>query len=334
MQEWLYGEGAIFGTIGYYHTARIGTLGDFYTNVSVGKFFGYCIGYYLHTILMQNSLKGRIAIVEIGSEKGDLISDVAEFFAQFDAHLMLDFLTLEPLISLQNLQQNTFKTRNLNISCICDFNALKACNYDYILFLSNELLDAFACEILWHNTMAFINKETLKLTFKPASEEMLELADLFKISIGEIPMHAFSFAKNLADSAPKWLFLGFDYGDLKPRNAFSLRFYQNHTTENLFLDSTTKNYNQRLLKNFGLTDITYDVNFALWQEAFLCAGGKTWFLHRQNRTLVEMGLDKMCSWYIEKFGLESYMLQSGKLRTLISPGAFGERFFGFAFANF
>ncbi|TLD82882.1 hypothetical protein LS70_006215 [Helicobacter sp. MIT 11-5569] len=334
MQEWLYGDGAIFHTKGYYHSSCVGALGDFYTNVSVGKFFGYCIGYYLHTILMQSALKGRIAIVEIGSEKGDLIADVAEFFAQFDTHLALDFLTLEPLASLQNLQKHTFKTRGLNIDCISDFNALKACNYDCILFLSNELLDAFACELVWNETMAFIDKKTLELTFQPANKEVLELANLFGISIGEIPLHIFDFTKHLADSAPKWLFLGFDYGDLTPRNAFSLRFYQNHKTDNLFFDSTKQDYNKELLKNFGLADITYDVNFSLWKGAFLRSGGESWFIHRQNRALVEMGLDKMCSWYIEKFGLESYMRQSGKLRTLISPGSFGERFFGFVFANF
>lgn len=336
MQEWLYGDGVIFSKKGYYHTAHIGALGDFYTSVSVGKFFGYCIGYYLHTILLENVFKGKIAIVEIGSEKGDLITDVAEFFNIFYPKCVLDFATLEPLESLRNLQKQTFKKRNLNLTfeTFCDFTDLKQAQYTCVLFISNELLDAFACELVCNGTMAFVDKESLDLVFKPASQEVLELANAFKISIGEIPLQAFDFVKSLADSASKWLFLGFDYGDLEPRNAFSLRFYQNHTTENLFLDSTAQNYNKKLLKNFALMDMTYDVNFTLWQEAFLRCGGKAWLFHHQNRTLVEMGLDKMCALWIEKFGLESYMRQSGKLRTLISPGAFGERFFGFVFANF
>ena len=81
-------------------------------------------------------------------------------------------------------------------------------------------------------------------------------------------------------------------------------------------------------------DLTYDVNFTLWREAFLRVGGRECFLSRQNRALVDMGLDKVCEWYIAYFGLENYKTQSTKLRTLISPGAFGERFFGFCFANF
>ncbi|MCI5968351.1 SAM-dependent methyltransferase [Helicobacter sp.] len=336
MQEWLYGDGAVFGKKGYYQQARIGKDLDFYTNVSVGKFFGYCMGYYLHTILTQNALKGKIPVVEIGSEKGDLIADIAEFFSIFYPECALDFATLEPLESLRILQQETFKRRNPNLGfhTFCDFKALKNAQYDYILFVSNELLDAFACELIWNDKMAFIHKETLELTFESASKEVLELAKTFKITKGEIPLHAFGFVESLTNCASKWLFLSFDYGSLESRNAFSLRFYQKHTTENLFLDSTTQHYNKELLKNFALMDMTYDVNFTLWQEVFSRFKGKPWFIHHQNRALVEMGLDKMCSLYIEKFGLESYAQQSNKLRTLISPGAFGERFFGFVFANF
>ncbi|WP_299546377.1 SAM-dependent methyltransferase [uncultured Helicobacter sp.] len=331
MQEWLYGDGAIFGKEGYYKQARVGKDLDFYTNVSVGKFFGYTLGFYLYGLLEK--LKGRIALVEIGSEKGDLIADIAEFFNAFNPQCKLDFATLEPLIPLQSLQQNTFKTRNPNLKLhtFCNFKELKEAHYDCLLFVSNELLDAFACELVWQDSMAFVHKESLELTFAPISKEMLEIAEIFKITKGEIPLHALSFVKSLTNCASKWLFMGFDYGGLEPRNAFSLRFYQNHKTENLFLDSQTPN--QKLLKNFALMDMTYDVNFTLWQHIFSQFGGKTWLMHHQNRALVEMGLDKMCAWYIEKFGLETYMRQSGKLRTLISPGSFGERFFGFVFAN-
>lgn len=44
MQEWLYGEE------GYYRKVRVGKVGDFYTNVSVGKFLDshldfICLGF-------------------------------------------------------------------------------------------------------------------------------------------------------------------------------------------------------------------------------------------------------------------------------------------------
>lgn len=322
MQEWLY------GTQGYYRLLRVGKAGDFYTNVSVGKFFGFTLGFYLLEVL--KSLKGRIAIVEIGSEKGDLIADIAEFL-NLNAIDSAEFWTLEPLESLQEVQKKNFQTRiqkELRIATqLEDLGKL-----DVALFVNNELLDAFACELVFKGEMAFIEEK--KLVFKSASAEVLEFASAFNVEIGEIPLGAFNFVQNLSKVAPKWLFLGFDYGALSARNSFSLRLYSKHKTQNLFPNPTSKLCDSALLDLFGKVDLTYDVNFTLWREAFLRVGGRECFLLRQNRALVDMGLDKVCEWYIAYFGLENYKTQSTKLRTLISPGAFGERFFGFCFANF
>ena len=46
-----------------------------------------------------------------------------------------------------------------------------------------------------------------------------------------------------------------------------------------------------------------------------------------------MGLDKVGEWYIQNFGLESFMHHSPKIRTLIDPAFLGERFFGIGFAR-
>jgi len=322
MQEWLYGEN------GYYRAVRVGKKGDFYTNVSVGKFFGFTLGIYLQGIL--KSLKGRIAIIEIGSEKGDLIADIAEFLS-LNAVENVEFWTLEPLKTLQEVQKKNFQTRlqkELKTAlCLEDLDKL-----DVALFVSNELLDAFACELVFKGEMAFI--EGGELVFKEANAEVLELAKAFNVEIGEIPLGAFDFANQLSKVAPKWLFLSFDYGALEARNSFSLRLYLRHETHNFFLNPTSKLCDSALLNLFGQADLTYDVNFTLWKEAFLRTGAKECFLSHQNRALVDMGLDKMCEWYIAHFGLENYMAQSAKVRTLISPGSFGERFFGMCFANF
>ena len=343
MQEWLYGNGVkateIFGItcpVGYYRKARAGKDLDFYTNVSVGEFFGYTIGFYLHHSISK--LQGKIALIEIGSEKGDLITDIAEFFALFDKSLRVDFITLEPLESLQALQQQTWQKRGLEsqlLNC-ADFTELQALHYDYAFFVSNELLDAFPVELVMKDKMAFVSLENgnFTLIFKDMTPKVRDMAHAFSIEIGEIPLGAFNFAKDVASVAKNWRFLSFDYGSIDARNAFSLRLYHKHNTQNVFKDAKTGELNKESLLSFGTTDLTYDVHFGLWQKAFESACGKTLFLHRQNRALVDMGLDKMCEWYITHFGLQTYMQKSAKLRTLISPGAFGERFFGFCFGNF
>ncbi|MDD6055737.1 MAG: SAM-dependent methyltransferase [Helicobacter sp.] len=323
MQEWLYGEG------GYYKKARVGKCGDFYTSVSVGRFFGYCIGFYLSGIL--SGKKGRAAIVEIGAEKGDLIADIAEFFTLFENGLNCDFVTLEPFVSLQELQKERFKSRlGRELVCVGDFRILREKNYDFVIFVNNELLDAFPCELVCGDKMAFVKKVESKfyLEFQKASDEVLKVAKRLNLQKSEIPLSAFSFINSLASVAREWLFLGFDYGSLESRGEFSLRLYNNHKVESLFDKAQCR---AELLECFKKTDLTYDVNFSLWRAAFLRAGAKEIFLKHQNRALVDMGLDKACELYIEKFGLESYMKHTSKIRHLISPGGFGERFFGFCY---
>ncbi len=322
MQEWLYGEE------GYYRKARVGRAGDFYTNVSVGKFFGFTLGFYLRGILKAQ--KGRVAIIEIGSEKGDLIADIAEFLS-LHGREDTEFWTLEPLRELQGVQRDNFRQRlGIELQIATQLEDLRG--LEVALFVSNELLDAFACELVFKGEMAFVEGEGL--VFKKANTEILEIAQEFNVAIGEIPLGAFEFAESLSQVAPKWLFLGFDYGALGARNSFSLRLYTQHQTQNLFPNPISNLCDSTLLKLFGKVDLTYDVNFALWRKAFLRVGGREYFLCVQNRALVDMGLDKMCEWYIAHFGLEHYMTQSSKIRTLISPGALGERFFGMCFANF
>lgn len=315
MQEWLYGEN------GYYRTLRVGKEGDFYTSVSVSAFFGYSIANYLLEFL-QNRPNQRIAIVEIGAERGNLISDVA-FYLRHKNHLKnVEFATLEPLQDLYSIQKDTFKSvcEGLELKIFNAFADLKKESFDFIIFISNELLDAFACELYCEGKIAFV--EDFRLQFLPQKE-----AD--SSFIGEIPVGACEFIKELEDCAKEWLFITFDYGGKQKRGEFSLRFYREHTTQNLF-----KNYKEQdfdLKENFGKWDITYDVDFSFWEKEFLKAGAKELFFGRQNRVLVDFGLDQVGQWYIHTFGLESFMKQSSKIRTLIEPALLGERFFGVGF---
>ncbi|WP_158654859.1 SAM-dependent methyltransferase [Helicobacter mesocricetorum] len=327
MQEWLYGEG------GYYRSLRIGKEGDFYTSVSVSEFFGYTLAYYLQQQL--NLLPNqKIAIIEIGAERGNLISDIAFFLQEnYKDFKKIDFLILEPLKPLHNIQKQNFlqKIDSKEPFIVEDFQAIKSLHYDFIFYCSNELLDAFPCELYHQEQMAFIENDTLRFQKAPAPIE--QIARKFNLQISEIPLGVEEFIKNCDDCAKNWMFLTFDYGSLESRNEFSLRFFEKHTTKNLFISPKSTEYDKSFLESFGQYDITYDVNFAIWNSHFQSIGAKKLFCHRQNRALVDMGLDKVGEWYIAKYGLESFMKNSSKIRTLIEPGLLGERFFGMAFVK-
>lgn len=326
MQEWLYGKE------GYYRKMRVGKARDFYTSVSVSAFFGYCIGHFFSQKITQCQKvnpASKIAIVEIGAERGNLVADIA-FYLEKQAIPKLNYRIIEPLEELHLIQAQTFKERlkeqnpSPSFEISSDFQSLKA--YDIIFFVANELLDAFACELYFHNEMAYIKDS--KLEFYPATPQVIDIAKDLNLTIGEIPLQAQSFAKSLSGCAKKWLFLTFDYGSIEPRGEFSLRFYRNHQTQNLFSNPTSKDCQNDFLNGFGKWDITYDVVFSLWDRIFSSQKAQCAFLHRQNRALVDMGLDKVGEWYINCFGIDNFMQESSKIRTLISPSLLGERFFG------
>ena len=328
MQEWLYGEK------GYYQNHRVGKEGDFYTSVSVSFFFGYCIANFIKNFLSQSLklLPNKIAIVEIGADRGYLISDIANFLAHFTLFEKLHFCTIEPLKNLQNTQKSTFaKSQNTPLITFNSLQELKECGYDFIFFVSNELFDSFACELFFKGEMAYIQNNSL--IFKPAPEVILQTAQIMNIEIGEIPPKLPEFIDSLSLCAKSFAFLTFDYGNLHPRNAFSLRLYHNHTTDNFFSNPTSKAYQTHLLESFGKSDLTYEVNFSYLKILFSKIGAKEIFFGRQNKILVDMGLDQVGEWYIQNFGLESFMRLSPKIRTLIDPEILGERFLGILFAR-
>lgn len=317
MQEWLYGQN------GYYRHNKIGVNGDFYTSTSVSDVFGYSIANYISRLVTHNT-----AIVEIGANTGVLITSIAYFLNNHN--IEATYITLEPLEELSKIQQNTFKNliKTKELITTGNFETLK--QYNNIIFVSNELFDAFPCEIYDNGNMAFI--ENGKLVFKKATDTIEQTAKKFNIKRGEIPILC-DFLKNL-ESLQKWHFISFDYGLFERRNEFTIRFYKNHKTRNLFLAPTTREYNHDFIHDFGQCDITYEVNFEILKDFFLDLKAKEILFGRQNRILVDMGLDIACNWYIEHFGFGAYTKESAKIRTLIDPSFLGERFFGFCYHKY
>ncbi len=120
MQEWLYGKK------GYYRKATIGQKGDFYTSVSLSKFFGGAMAFYIIKLLEEEKLFLPLKIVEIGSHHGHFLSDIANFLKTLSVGVIekCEFVSCEPLIELQNIQQTTFKqATQLNLTS-CDLKGL------------------------------------------------------------------------------------------------------------------------------------------------------------------------------------------------------------------
>lgn len=315
MNEWLYGES------GYYGTYRpIGKGGDFYTAVSTSKFFGGTIAKHIIKRIDEGFLAHDSLICEIGAHHGYLLADIIEFLHTLRPQLLqtLRFGIVERFDTLQEQQKSYFSESfgdAIHLEHYHDASEIKA---SCAFFVANEIFDAFACELFYQGKIGRVEKG--KILFDVESPEALEHTQKYKKDRGEIAIGFESFAKTLASSVPKFEFMSFDYGELEARSDFSIRVYQEHQVVPLFDE------NLELEKVFGVTDITYDVNFAHVRDTFEAEGLKCVGYATQLVALVEMGILDLLSLLKEKANDEIYHQELEKVKILITPSLMGERF--------
>ncbi len=318
MQEWLYGKK------GYYRKASIGQKGDFYTSVSLSKFFGGAMAFYIIKLLEEEKLFLPLKIVEIGSHHGHFLSDIANFLNALSEGVIekCEFVSCEPLIELQNIQQTTFKQATQLDLASCDLKGLDFKEKESAFVVSNELFDAFACEIIKDNQMLFITHDHQSVwgNINEPTEELLKTLNLKE---GCAPLFLNAFIKDLLEKlneASSWVFLSFDYGDTIERKDMHLRAFKNHQA----LDF--KDILNHLASLYQQSDLTYDVNFSLVRFLFEKHHAQFSFFKSQANALLDMGLMELLEVFSKSVSYERYLKEAAKIKPLISPGGLGERF--------
>ncbi len=315
MQEWLYGEG------GYYKTfKRIGKEGDFYTAVSTSAFFGASIANYLYGQISSGKLPKSTALVEIGAHQGYLTGDMIRWLYTQDESLLesMRFCIVERQDDVIKAQKAYFKENFGDAVKIEYYKSLNELNLDSAFFVSNEIFDAFPCELYKDGKIAVVNEH--KISWQDASIKELEFAKKHHLKTGEIAVGYEEFAKEVANAAKSFEFVSFDYGEKYVRNDFSIRVYSKHKTWPLFDEELN------LKEQFKKSDITYDVNFAHVIEAFESAGCKLVKYQTQARALVEFGIIDILEQYYKVATQSQYLIQADKVKTLIAPTIMGDRF--------
>ncbi len=318
MQEWLYGKK------GYYRKATIGPKGDFYTSVSLSKFFGGAMAFYIIKLLEEEKLFLPLKIVEIGSHHGHFLSDIANFLNALSEGVIekCEFVSCEPLIELQNIQQTTFKQATQLDLTSCDLKGLDFKEKESAFVVSNELFDAFACEIIKDNQMLFITHDHQSV-WDNINEPTKELLKTLNLKEGCAPLFLNAFIKDLLEKlneASSWVFLSFDYGDTIERKDMHLRAFKNHQA----LDF--KDILNHLASLYQQSDLTYDVNFSLVRFLFEKHHAQFSFFKSQANALLDMGLMELLEVFSKSVSYERYLKEAAKIKPLISPGGLGERF--------
>ncbi len=318
MQEWLYGEK------GYYRKAVIGQKGDFYTSVSLSKFFGGAIAFYIIKLLEEEKLFLPLKIVEIGSHHGHFLSDIASFLNALSVGVVekCEFISCEPLKELQNIQRMIFKQATQLDLTSCSLEELDFKDKKSAFVVSNELFDAFACEIIKDDQMLFITHDH-KGVWGGIDEPTKELLKNLNLQQGCAPLFLNAFIKDLLEKlneASSWVFLSFDYGDETERKDLHLRAFKNHQV----LDF--KDILNNLASLYQQSDLTYDVNFSLVRFLFEKHHAQFSFFKSQANALLDMGLIRLLEAFSKSVSYERYLKEATKIKPLISPGGLGERF--------
>ncbi|NPA04123.1 MAG: hypothetical protein GXO61_04600 [Epsilonproteobacteria bacterium] len=305
----------------YYSSPReIGKKGDFFTAVSVTPLFGGTIANYIFKQIEVGKFPSNGYIFEIGAHKGYLLADIVQFLYTFNPSLIksLKFAIIEPFEPLQKLQQTYFKESFKDEVTLLHFKDLKEVKVDYAFIVANEIFDAFPCELIYKDKMAYV--KDFKIAWQKADEDILAKAKRFNQVKGEVALGYEQFAKKMKEAFEVAEFVTFDYGDLEVRNDFSIRIYFKHQVFPLFEP------NLDLKALFGRSDITYDVNFSHLIEAFQENGWEKEGYKTQAVALVDFGIMELLEKIMNLRGFEIYKQELEKVKILISPSLMGERF--------
>ncbi len=324
----------LYDSDGYYAKFRqIGKGGDFYTAVSSSMFFGGSIANRLIKTIKSGFLTEDTNVVEIGAHQGYMMADVVQFIYTLEPKLLdsLKFIIIEPFSENIKAQLKYFEKSFGSKIKLKHYNSLGELSLDSAFVLSNELFDAFSCEIIKDDKMLYI--EDFKPIFKPMSSDVKELCKLHDIKKGEIAIGFEKFAKDLKNSIKKFEFVTFDYGEREKREDFSIRVYHKHKSYPFFelTDFVESNLDLDLKKLYKKSDITYDVNFShlidsFKKEEILLESFKT-----QLAMLVDFGIIELLEILRANVTPEVYASELNRAKVLIDPAFLGERFKGVIF---
>ncbi len=327
MREWLYAKD------GYYAKFRqIGKKGDFYTAVSSSMFFGGSIAKKFLISLKEGFFSKDAFILEIGAHQGYLLADIVQFIYTLEPKLLdtLTFAIVEPQDENIKAQKDYFKKSFGNAVKLQHFKSLKDLNLKEAFIISNELFDAFECEVIKDGKQLYID-ENFEPHFMEMDEFTKNLSNKYNIKIGEIAKGYEEFAKDLSNGIKKYEFITFDYGEKLPRGDISLRIYSKHQVYPFF--SLTKfardenlNENISLKTLFKKSDITYDVHFNHLIDSFKESKAKDIEFKSQITALTEFGLIELLDMLRKNTDQKTYFSELNRAKLLIDPAFMGERF--------
>ena len=272
---------------GYYMKKNpFGEKGDFITAPNITRLFSEIIAIWVITFWKSIGSPKKFNLLELGAGNGEMMKVITHTLKNFpECFSTCNFMIHEKSDFLINQQQKNLKSEK--ISWIKDIEKI---NSDPTVYLANEFFDAIPIKQFFKKKEGWVErfvdlKNLKKAEFKEQkiNIKILEQNLNFEISknqnIIEYSPSAFKYLKIICDIIQKndGGILIIDYGYLNSKMHETLQAVNNHKYSNV-------------LENIGNSDITYNINFNLFQKFTNQFHNLSSLISNQKNFLTSMGI--------------------------------------------
>ena len=272
---------------GYYMKKNpFGKEGDFITAPNITRLFSEIIAIWVVTFWKSIGCPKKFNLLELGAGNGEMIKVINETLINFsECFSACNFMIHEKSNFLINQQKKKLKSKK--ISWIKD---IKQINSYPTIFLANEFFDAlpikqfFKKKENWFERFVDLkNQKKVKFFDKKINIKKLEQSLKFEVSknqkIIEYSPDSFIYLKTICEKIQKnnGGILIIDYGYLNSKMHETLQAVNNHKYSNV-------------LENIGDSDITYNINFNLFQKFINQFHKINSIVTNQKKFLTSMGI--------------------------------------------
>ncbi len=323
---------------GYYSSGavEIGSEGDFFTAVSLGKDFGELLAIQLFQMWQNLHCPNNFSLVEMGAGNGDLAKDIINYLQEHspDFIAFLNYIIIEKSPSLREIQQQKladFNEVNLTWKSWDEIpdNKLVGCCF------SNELVDAFPVhQIVIHNQSlqeVFVTEQEGKITehYDDISTTKLQkYFDLVEIEImkqdypqdyrTEVNLMALDWVETIAKKLHKGYLLTIDYGYQ------AAKYYHPQRSQGTLKCYYQHRHHNNPYVNLGRQDITTHVDFTALENQGKKSGLETVGFTKQAMFLMALGLgDRLQELSSGKYNVKEIFQRRDALHQLINSSGLG-----------
>ena len=272
---------------GYYMKKNpFGKEGDFITSPNISRLFSEIIAIWIITFWKSIGSPQKFNLLELGAGNGEMMKIITETLKSFtECFSACNFIIHEKSNFLINQQK-----KNLSSEKIFWVKDIKKINSYPTLYLANEFFDALPIKQFFKKKEGWVEKlvelkDSRKAVFKEKKINIKELEQNLNFEISkdqniiEYSPETFKYLKtiyNIIERNDGGLLI-IDYGYLNSKMCETLQAVNNHKYANI-------------LENIGDSDITYNVNFNLFQKFTNQFHNLNSIITNQKKFLTSMGI--------------------------------------------